>query len=71
MWTQHRVHARFLDKQVRSAPDAPILELLSCGAVVEHLVVGGLADDRLRAQAARIMHEVLRRGDARINEGEA
>ena len=47
-----------------------MLELLASDVIMEHLVVIGLADVRVRAQVARTLQGMLQCGGAGVNSGE-
>ena len=53
-----------------TAPPSPVLELLASDVIMEHLVVVGLADVRVRAQVARTLQGMLQCGGAGVNSGE-
>ena len=53
-----------------TAPASSVLELLSSDVIMEHLVVIGLADVRVRAQVARTLQGMLQCGGAGVNSGE-
>ena len=53
-----------------TTPPSPVLELLASDVIMEHLVVIGLADVRVRAQVARTLQGMLQCGGAGVNSGE-
>ena len=56
--------------QARQQPDAAVYALLRSEPIVEQLVTGGLADARLRGQAASVLMDTLQRGGAAASQGE-
>jgi hypothetical protein len=59
----------FLLQAQPESSTSPVYELLACPEVLEHIVIMGLTDDRLKAQAARVLHGMLQQGNAHINQG--